>query len=160
MKVGLRWVPTTSLNDWSPERLENVRKLIIKTTGEAYRIERLRLLPLDENFGRWALTDGGSEKGILWAMRLSENCARVLAFSVCEDLQGRGFGAEGWRLFALAAKSFGIQTVQLEVRQDNHTAIHLYHNRGLRPRGTLTGFYRGHDGWLMLGPLHLDSALQ
>ena len=76
------------------------------------------------------------------------------------DLQGRGLGAEGWRHFALAAKSLGIQTVQLEVRQDNYNAIELYHCRGLRPKGCLTGFYRGHDGWLMLGPLHLDVALQ
>ena len=140
--------------------MENIRQLIIQTTGESYRIERLRLLPLDESFGRWVLSDGVSERGILWAMRLSNTCARVLAFSVAEELQGKGFGAEGWRNFALIAKSLGIQTVQLEVRQDNYSAIGLYHRRGLRPRGCLSGFYRGHDGWLMIGPLQLDAALQ
>jgi len=118
------------------------------------------MLPLDESFGRWVLSDGVSEKGILWAMRLSETCARVLAFSVAEELQGNGFGAEGWRKFALVAKSLGVKTVQLEVRQDNYPAIGLYHRRGLRPRGCLSGFYRGHDGWLMIGPLQLDTALQ
>ena len=158
--VVLQWKPTTSLKDWSSERLGNIRKLIIQTTGESYRIDRLRLLPLDEHFGRWVLTDGDSELGILWAMRLSKSCARVLAFSVSENLQGRGLGAEGWRHFALAAKSLGIQTVQLEVRQDNYAAIELYHRRGLRPKGCLSGFYRGYDGWLMLGPIHLDASLQ
>mgnify|MGYP004361704991 CR=1 FL=1 len=39
--VGLQWNPTTSLKDWSSERLENIRKLIIQTTGESYRIDRL-----------------------------------------------------------------------------------------------------------------------
>ena len=158
--MGLRWVPTKSLKHWSSERLENIRQLIIQTTGESYRIERLRLLPLDGRFGHWVLSDGVSEKGILWAMRLSETRARVLAFSVAEELQGNGFGAEGWRNFALVAKSLGIQTVQLEVRQDNFSAIELYHRRGLRPRGRLSGFYRGHDGWLMIGPLQLDASLQ
>ncbi|MFL2947190.1 MAG: GNAT family N-acetyltransferase [Candidatus Poseidoniales archaeon] len=158
--MELRWVPTKSLKHWSTERLENIRQMIIKTTGESYRIERLRLLPLDENFGQWVLSDGVSERGILWAMRLSNTCARLLAFSVAEELQGNGFGAEGWRNFALVAKSLGIQTVQLEVRQDNYPAIGLYHRRGLRPRGCLSGFYRGHDGWLMIGPLQLDAALQ
>ena len=157
---GLRWIPTKPLKDWDSERLENIRQLIIQTTGESYRIERLRLLPLDESFGRWVLSDGVSERGILWAMRLSKTCARVLAFSVAEELQGHGVGAEGWRNFALVAKSLGIRTVQLEVRQDNYPAIELYHRRGLRPRGCLSGFYRGHDGWLMIGPLHLDAALQ
>ena len=158
--MELRWVPTKSLKHWSSERLENIRQMIIQTTGESYRIERLRMLPLDESFGRWVLSDGVSEKGILWAMRLSETCARVLAFSVAEELQGNGFGAEGWRKFALVAKSLGVKTVQLEVRQDNYPAIGLYHRRGLRPRGCLSGFYRGHDGWLMIGPLQLDTALQ
>ena len=158
--MGLRWVPTKSLKHWSSERLENIRQLIIQTTGESYRIERLRLLPLDGRFGHWVLSDGVSERGILWAMRLSETRARVLAFSVAEELQGNGFGAEGWRNFALVAKSLGIQTVQLEVRQDNFSAIELYHRRGLRPRGRLSGFYRGHDGWLMIGPLQLDASLQ
>ena len=158
--MGLRWVPTKSLKHWSSDRLENIRQLIIQTTGESYRIERLRLLPLDNSFGHWVLSDGVSERGILWAMRLSETRARVLAFSVAEELQGNGFGAEGWRNFAVVAKSLGIQTVQLEVRQDNFSAIELYHRRGLRPRGRLSGFYRGHDGWLMIGPLQLDASLQ
>ena len=66
--LGLQWKPTTSLKDWSSERLENIRKLIIQTTGESYRIDRLRLLPLDQHFGRWSLTDGDSELGILLSL--------------------------------------------------------------------------------------------
>jgi GNAT superfamily N-acetyltransferase len=157
---GLDWTPTSSLKEWDHERLENIRKLITETTGEAYRIDRLRELPLDENFGRWVLSDGDSDLGILWIMRMSESCARVLAFSVTENLQGNGIGADGWRHFALAAKASGIRSVQLEVRQDNFAAIRMYHRRGLRPKGCISGFYRGRDGWLMLGPLQADVASQ
>lgn len=157
---GLNWIPTSSLNEWNYERLKHIHKLIVETTGESYRIDRLRELPLDEKFGLWVLSDGDSDFGILWAMRLSKSCARVLAFSIAENLQGDGIGADGWRHFALTAKAFGIQSVQLEVRQDNYAAIRMYHRRGLRPKGCISGFYRGHDGWLMLGPLLVEAASQ
>ncbi len=157
---GLSWIPAISLKEWNNERLQNIRQLIVQTTGESYRVERLKELPLDENFGRWVLSDGNLDLGILWAMRLSNDCARVLAFSVDQKLQGNGVGAEGWRHFARAAKECGIRTVQLEVRQDNMPAITMYHRRGLRPKGRVSGFYRGYDGWLMLGPLRVDAASQ
>ena len=157
---GLNWTQVSSLNEWGPNRLQKVRELILETTGEAYEIDRLQDLPLDEEFGRWVLTDGKRDFGILWVMRLSNQCARVLAFSVANELQGNGIGAEGWRRFAMAAKTVGIRTVQLEVRQDNEAAIGMYHRRGLRPRGCIVGFYRGHDGWLMRGPLLVEAASQ
>ncbi|MDG1525079.1 MAG: GNAT family N-acetyltransferase [Candidatus Thalassarchaeaceae archaeon] len=158
--TGLDWIPSESLELWSDLRLEKIQQLITQTTGELYRIERLRKLPLDQNFGRWVLSDGNMDMGILWAMRLSKDCARVLAFSVADDLQGNGVGADGWRHFATEAKRLGIRSVQLEVRQDNHTAIGMYHRRGLRPKGCISGFYRGYDGWLMRGPLLIDAASQ
>ncbi len=74
---GLNWTQESSLNEWGPNRLEKVRELILETTGEAYEIDRLQDLPLDEEFGRWVLTDGKRDWGILWVMRLSKQCARV-----------------------------------------------------------------------------------
>ena len=157
---GLNWTPCPSLKEWNRRRLEEVRKLILETTGETYEIERIQELPLNGEFGRWVLTDGKTDQGIMWVMRLSNQCARVLAFSVANELQGNGFGAEGWRKFAIAAKVNGIRTVQLEVRQDNEVAIAMYHRRGLRPKGRIVGFYGGHDGWLMRGPLLSEGASQ
>ena len=158
--TGLSWNPTSTLKNWRPDRLENIRKLIIQTTGESYQTSRLRNLPLDEKFGLWTLTDGLTDYGLLWAMKMSESRARVLAFSVAENLQGNGYGSKGWFHFARAAQSLGIRSVQLEVRQDNFEAVQMYHRRGLRPKGFLRGFYRGYDGWLMMGPLHQNASSQ
>ena len=158
--LGLEWTPAAPLDDWPHHRLDSVRKLILETSGEAYEIDRLRCLPLDQDFGRWVLTDGESDLGILWVMRLSKECARVLAFSVAAELQGNGIGARGWRGFAKAAKRSGVRAVQLEVRQDNQPAITMYHRRGLRPLGRIVGFYRGQDGWLMRGPLLPEASSQ
>ena len=140
--------------------MKSVQQLIYNTTGESYDVERLKKLPLDPKFGRWVLTDGSTDYGIFWAMQLSEKCARVLAFSVSVDLQGSGWGANGWSRFSSVAKSLGIREVQLEVRQDNQTAIAMYHRRALRPKGVIRGFYRGNDGWLMRGPLRVEASSQ
>ncbi len=156
----LKWVKSPALNQWNNRRLLEARQLIYETTGELYETKRLQMLPLDERFGMWVLSDGRKDYGILWAMKLNQQTARVLAFSVSIDLQGKGFGGQGWSTFAQTAKNLGIKRVQLEVRQDNDPAIQLYHRRGLRPRGYITGFYRGHDGWLMMGPLRVQPSSQ
>lgn len=156
----LKWVKSPVLSHWNHHRLQDARQLIYDTTGELYDAKRLKMLPLDERFGMWVLSDGSKDFGIFWAMMLDKETARVLAFSVSNDLQGKGFGSQGWSTFARAAKRLGIKRVQLEVRQDNAPAIQLYHRRGLRPRGYITGFYRGHDGWLMMGPLRLQPSSQ
>ncbi len=156
----IEWIKSPPLKLWSLSRLQRIRQLILETTGESYDEKRLRMLPLDERFGMWTLSEVDCDYGILWAMKLDEKTARVLAFSISNHLHGKGLGARGWSAFVEAAKSRGITLVQLEVRQDNSTAIQLYHRRGLRPRGYITGFYRGHDGWLMTGPLRDKTSLQ
>ena len=158
--AGLQWTTSPPLDRWGDKRIEKIRTLILNTTGEAYNIDRLRSLPLDKRFGWWTLTDGESDRGLLWAMRLSKSRVRVLAFSVAQELQGQGFGAKGWTTFAEHAKSSGFTSVQLEVRQDNVNAIRMYRRRGLRPKGYISGFYRGNDGWLMPGPLRVNPSSQ
>jgi len=158
--AGLEWTSAPPLDRWGKKRIENIRSLILSTTGEAYNVDRLRTLPLDKRFGLWVLTDGKGDQGLLWAMSLSKSRARVLAFSIAQELQGQGFGSKGWSTFAAYAKSSGITSVQLEVRQDNMNAIRMYRRRGLQPKGYISGFYRGNDGWLMTGPLRDNPSSQ
>ena len=158
--ADLQWIQSPPLNLWNQQRLKRAQKLIYDTTGEMYDTKRLRKLPLDERFGAWVLSEGNRDYGVLWGMLLDQYTARVLAFSISKKVQGKGLGRIGWSTFAAAAKGCGIQRVQLEVRQDNASAIQLYHRRGLRPRGYITGFYRGHDGWLMMGPLQIQPSSQ
>ncbi len=157
---GLQWTTSPPLNRWTDRRIQRIRELILETTGETYNIDRLRSLPLDKRFGLWVLTDGERDKGLLWAMCLSKSRVRVLAFSVADELQGQGYGSEGWRKFAIHAKSSGMSSVQLEVRQDNDSAIRLYRRRGLKPQGYISGFYRDNDGWVMTGHLRANPSSQ
>ena len=150
--LRLEWVKCSSTSSWSNSKLIQAYELILETTGESYLPERLRILPLDETFGTWILQDLDSNIfGLLWAMRLSNERCRVLAFSISTKLQGKGYGAKGWDLFQETAKKSGCEEIQLEVRQDNSSAIAMYRRRGLRKIGRITGYYQGNDGWLMLG---------
>lgn len=153
--MSIEWMKSTPISTWSQSKLQNVYQLLLETTGESYSPERLRMLPLDETFGSWILQERGSSNvsGVLWAMKLSDVCCRVLAFSVTSKLQGEGYGSRGWDLFEKSAKKFGCGKIQLEVRQDNSVAIGIYQRRGLKPAGRITGYYGGNDGWLMLGPV-------
>ena len=93
-------------------------------------------------------------------MQLSKTRCRVLAFSVSRDLQGQGFGSQGWEYFIDAASKVGIRSIQLEVRQDNFIALRMYEKRGLKPIGKILGYYQGNDGWLMLGPIVNNESSQ
>ena len=159
----LEWVKSPSLSHWNNHRLLEARQLIYETTGELYDTKRLQMLPLDERFGMWVLSDGRKDYGIFLAMKLNKQTARVLAFSISTDLQGKRIRCTRLVDVCSGSQNLGIKQVQLEVRQDNTPAIRLYQRRGLRPRGYITGFYRGHDGWLMMGPCgfkhrHNDAA--
>lgn len=151
--MSIKWKKCSPISSWPKSKLLSAYELLLSTTGESYSIERLRMLPLDENMGLWTLNDEESDNllGLLWAMKLSEERCRVLAFSVASKLQGEGFGSRGWEIFETSVKKFGFHTIQLEVRQDNFVAIEMYRRRGLKPIGRISGYYRGHDGWLMLG---------
>ena len=85
----LEWVKSPSLSHWNHHRLLEARQLICETTGELYDTKRLQMLPLDESFGMWVLSDGRKDYGIFWAMKLNKQTARVLAFSISTDLQGK-----------------------------------------------------------------------
>jgi ribosomal protein S18 acetylase RimI-like enzyme len=159
----LVWSPSLPLTKWSKSKLNQSYNLILHTTGESYSPERLAKLPLDEKYGIWVLHPQDSSEqiqGLLWVMQLSKTRCRVLAFSVSRNLQGQGFGSVGWKLFINAASEAGIRSIQLEVRQDNFIALRMYEKRGLKPIGKILGYYRGNDGWLMLGPIVNNQSSQ
>ncbi len=150
--MGLEWTKCSPICNWSKSKLIEAYDLILDTTGESYSPERLRTLPLGEKFGSWILQDSESNiLGLLWAMRISDDRCRVLAFSVAKEFQRKGYGSKGWDLFNESAKKKGFKKIQLEVRNDNSNVIAMYRRRGLKPIGRISGYYRGQDGWLMLG---------
>jgi len=132
-------------------------QLVEECTGEYYESEQLRRLPLAEEFGCLVLEADrrpGRPHGLLFSMRLDETTARVLLFLVESSLQNRGLGGQAWVEFTRLASQDGVETVQLEVREDNPGGQRFYHRLGLEAVGCLECYYGdGGEGLLMRGPL-------
>ncbi|RUA04269.1 MAG: hypothetical protein DSY88_03590 [Candidatus Poseidoniales archaeon] len=132
-------------------------QLVEECTGEYYESEQLRRLPLAEEFGCLVLEANsrpGRPHGLLFSMRLDETTARVLLFLVESSLQNRGLGGQAWVEFSRLASQDGVETVQLEVREDNPGGQRFYHRLGLEAVGCLECYYGdGGEGLLMRGPL-------
>ena len=132
-------------------------QLVEECTGEYYESEQLRRLPLAEEFGCLVLEANsrpGRPHGLRFSMRLDETTARVLLFLVESSLQNRGLGGQAWVEFSRLASQDGVETVQLEVREDNPGGQRFYHRLGLEAVGCLECYYGdGGEGLLMRGPL-------
>ena len=132
-------------------------QLVEECTGEYYESEQLQRLPLAEEFGCLVMESirrPGRPLGLLFSMRLDETTARVLLFLVESSLQNRGLGGQAWVEFARLASQDGVETVQLEVREDNPGGQRFYHRLGLEAVGCLECYYGdGGEGLLMRGPL-------
>ena len=148
------WVDGGDLSTWPRPRLEIARRLIHRATGENYPVERIRELPLAEDWGRLILTDEDDRiGGIAWSMSLSPARIRLLAIMVDSALREQGHASEAWERMRRGAVAEGHTEIQLEVREDNARAIAMYERRGLEIQGRIQSHYRIEDGLLMLGPL-------
>jgi len=150
------WVwNSASADGLDDEQFLVIQRLIMDSTGENYREEKLRMLPLAKNWGNLLLINERSGKigGLLWSMRISDSTARVLAFVVSGELRGDGKGGDGWDLFTSIAAKGGISDIQLEVREENDLALNMYQRRGLNVHGRIPGYYQQSDGLLLRGPI-------
>lgn len=59
-----------------------------------------------------------------------------VAISVLKDYQGLGLGTQLMSLLCLKAKEFGKTKIELDVREDNEAAIHIYEKQGFVKEGT------------------------
>jgi ribosomal-protein-alanine N-acetyltransferase len=83
----------------------------------------------------------------------------VQTIGVRREHQGRGHGARLLAALVARAADRGMETMGLEVRDDNHRALRLYARAGFAPIGRRRGYYgRGRDA-LVLQCLDLGGAL-
>ncbi len=71
--------------------------------------------------------------------------ARILMLAVDEPYRGKGVGTALLNRFLLSCKSEGIETVSLEVRVNNYSAIRFYTNRGFQIVSRVENYYSNGD---------------
>jgi [ribosomal protein S18]-alanine N-acetyltransferase len=72
--------------------------------------------------------------------------AHVLNISIATAFQGRGFGRSLLNEMAMVARKNKAQTMFLEVRPSNKTAIALYESMGFNEFSVRKGYYPSHNG--------------
>lgn len=156
------WQDMPPLNTLPVVMLSEVRRLLFDEAGEEYSIEFLYNLPLETETGScWLVRarpteDSFEVAGLFWTIPLNEDCVRITAFAVKEELQRMGYGTECWKRFLRIASNNGYKDIQLEVRTDNHTATQFYLRRGLEEAGLLPNYYTNGAGYLMKGKIQFD----
>jgi len=73
--------------------------------------------------------------------RRNSRKARLYSIVVSEQYRGHGLAQRLLDAGEMASKERGCSSLFLEVRPDNHRAIHLYQQRGYQKRGILHAFY-------------------
>lgn len=72
--------------------------------------------------------------------------AHILNLSIRPDMQGRGLGRRLLQRLLTLARRHGADTVFLEVRASNRSALHLYRDLGFNEVGLRRGYYPAGDG--------------
>lgn len=131
-----------------------------------------RALPLDAWTSGKLADETGRDDRSWWVARKDGDvigCAggqvvdgELCIFIICVDPAERAQGV-GTRLIERVAtdgRALGAETVTLEVRTDNDTAIAFYHGLGLEDVGVRPRYYKGKDDALIMRgtlPLHISS---
>lgn len=79
-----------------------------------------------------------------------------LGISVIKSEWNNGIGAMLMQHIVDYAKEHGIEIVNLEVRSDNESAIHLYERFGFKKTGTIPAFFRIDDEYFDFDIMSLD----
>ncbi|MBI4740300.1 MAG: ribosomal protein S18-alanine N-acetyltransferase [Betaproteobacteria bacterium] len=88
---------------------------------------------------------GGELAGYMVVMMAVDD-AHLLNIGVAEKWQGKGFGARLLRHAMTEARLAGAQTLLLEVRPSNASALALYRHFGFRQIGVRCGYYPAGKG--------------
>jgi len=96
----------------------------------------------------------GRPTGFLSSTRLPDGKARIMLLGVKEGYRGRGIGQQLLSRFRTNAMMYGISSITLEVRPDNHGAIRFYKRNGFSETGVIPRLYQdGGDAIRMDGPV-------
>ena len=83
--------------------------------------------------------------GFLVGIRIDRHQARILMLAVKKPHQRHQIGSKMLIRFLNDMRTYGITTVELEVRTTNHIAIDFYRKHGFTIQETLAHFYQNGD---------------
>ena len=96
-------------------------------------------------YGCWVIERDGESHGYC-VMMAGGGDAHVLNLCVKPESRGQGLGRIMLEHMMDKARRLAVETLLLEVRPSNHTAIQLYHSVGFNEIGVRKDYYPAHNG--------------
>ena len=94
--------------------------------------------------------------GFLGGMSRRMNHRARLAISILKSEWNKGVGSSMMEKMIEFAKEIGIELIELEVRCDNKSAIHLYEKYGFKHIGTFPAFFKIGEEYIDFKLIYLD----
>lgn len=100
---------------------------------------------LKAGYSCWACEHNGALMGYAVLMMVLDE-AHLLNISIAKELQGRGLGRQLLAHMIGIARGYGGQTMFLEVRPSNKSALQLYEDVGFNEFSVRKGYYPAANG--------------
>lgn len=82
---------------------------------------------------------------IVWEEDYGENCGHILNIAITQSERCRGYGTKLLGTTLTNMKESGMKMCELEVRESNRWARHLYEKIGMMAVDKITEYYEGED---------------
>jgi ribosomal protein S18 acetylase RimI-like enzyme len=136
----------TLTRPFSPTDISSVFKIVEESLGENYPPSLYLTIHNLWREGFQLLLENGKVVGFIAAVPSGPKVARVLMLAVLPDHRKKSHGKALMNVLYENCMAKGIDTVVLEVRKSNRTALSFYEQQGFSVFGQIEKFYSNGEG--------------
>lgn len=136
---------------FSPTDIPAVTRIVKESLGEQYPPSLYLTVHNLWREGFMVAVENGEIVAFLAAVPTGAKVARVLMLAVAKSKRRMSLGRVLMQVLYENAAARGLDTVILEVRKSNRTAIAFYEREGFQSFGEISNFYsNGEDAWKLM----------
>lgn len=136
---------------FSPTDIPSVTRIVKESLGEQYPPSLYLTVHNLWRDGLMVALEDGDIVGFVAAVPTGAKVARVLMLAVAQSKRRRSLGRVLMQVLYENAIARGLDTVVLEVRKSNKTAMAFYEREGFQSFGEIKNFYsNGEDAWKLM----------
>jgi len=144
----------TFVRPFSPTDIQQIAEVVNQSLGENYPPSLYLTVHNLWGDGFLVVTDLGRIVGFVAAVPSGGKGARVLMLAILPESRRQSLGKILMEELYTRCRTKGFDTVVLEVRKSNKTAIAFYEHQGFSIYGEFKSFYsNGEDAWKMIKSL-------
>ncbi|OGS56006.1 MAG: hypothetical protein A3K60_06715 [Euryarchaeota archaeon RBG_19FT_COMBO_56_21] len=144
----------TLVRQFSPTDIPQVAEVVNQSLGENYPPSLYLTVHNLWGEGFLVITDDRQVIGFVAAVPAGQKVARVLMLAVLPESRRRSLGKVLMAELYASCRAKGFDTIVLEVRKSNKSAIGFYERQGFAISGEIKNFYsNGEEAWKMMKSL-------